>query len=793
MRGLLFLLAALGPALSLAQERQGVYQPTGGEPQPWSINAHHALFWKGEPYRPVGLRIDGNASSIDAAASAGIKDVIVELPVSGETWKQTLEQLEQRKMRYLLAIDSLAPGATGWAVEPQSYRISGIVAPRPIDIPMPETKSVLAITALRRDSAIVKVDRVPVSNGRFVYTVKPPTDLEHVLLLYPETTSQATLDSWEVFDAHRDALLRSLKAEANRPGLRGIVNPLGAIMPQQGASRNFVPTSARFQSEFAAYLESRFRNVDALMRSWSMSVNTAESFADLAKLVPLWNGTRGIESFWVPGKNELIAVEAKRSSYWADLRLFLNSTEARRYQRLAQSIRKVADVPVLQEWTGWTPQVEVENAAIDGIGMRSSGSTLMQLAESGSRASSSLARWSRPGWLVATNIDGIPATEVAQLPNVLDDLQSMGAQGFFVRTSDAALRAGLATLVEPRIANMAAANSSPIPLFFPESALNPAAPQRLPGGRWWLPAPVSGNRIELGTQYFAYRLGTGPSTTTVLWSKNPLGRVKLRLATPKNAVFTTLDGSDPSPRLAKNHVEITMGSVPILITGTDEIPIPEPAMLELMARFDAFSKDAGSLRLQIGEEEFVYKDAMAGFDRNPGGSFSTAFEAVEALNRKLARYVWIEAESFRDSTFSEVTLMPGVSDGAVLNLKSMLPGLVNDAFAEYTAQNRSSGDVELWIAARIPAAFRDQVSVNVGGQVLRLSGEPVSLYGAGFGWYRLGVTRFGGPTIGLKLRVAADVGTDLSIDVIACMPPGFRPSGVARPDAVPFAIPVPKP
>jgi hypothetical protein len=776
-------MAALVAASATAQPRQGTFKPAKGEPQSWQINGHHALMWGNKPYRPVGLRVQGSVAEIDAAHRLGITDVLVDLPIEGAQWRAAIDALEERKMRYLINIDSLAPGAPGIAVEPQSYRIAGITERRTFDIPMPGVKSALVVIASRRDASVYRYEKAELENGRLRYVATPPNDLEHVMLIYPETTSIATLDSWEAFDTHRDKLLRALQAEANGPGLRGIVNPLGNMLPQP-VNRTFVPQSARFKDEFAEYLEARYRNVDSCQKAWSMSISEIETWSELARLVPLWNGTRGVEHLWDPETNKLITVEIKYSNYWNDLKAMLTTAEARRYQRLIEGIRKAADVPIVQSWVGWTPQYETAVPALDGVAMRSVGTSPNQIADSAGRAASSLLRWATRGWLVAGHVEVTGPDAAVQLPNVLDDLQSMGAQAFFVSSSDANVIKAVAAENARRLEDLGAANGSPIPLFFPENALNPASIQRLPGGRWWLPAPMNGNRVELGSNFFAYRMTTDNGNAIVMWSKLAPARIKLRTANPKTLVVESIAALPLDPKVNKNNVEITLGPTPIIITGSDEIPIPEPAILELTSRFDQAIKYATELKMDVTDYAFLFRDASTGLERNPGGSFNAMVEAMAGLNSRLARYMWIEAEAFKDSTFSEVQMNPGLSDGAAVIVRSMLPGLVNDAYATYEFQNRTSQELEVWIAARIPQQFRKSVTVQIANQVLRIDGEPVSLYGAGFGWYRMGTTRFGGNMAGFRLRVAAEIGTDLAVDAIAFMPIGFRPNGVSKPDAI---------
>jgi hypothetical protein len=775
-----------------------MYVPQGGSGIPWSINEHAALVWDGKPYLPVGVRVDGTAEAVRAAKTAGVEDLLIDVPASGSMWSPTITALKETQQRYLLRISSLAPMARGFVVEPQSYRVAGITTSRPVSVPMTGASGALVVLAAKRDGAVQDSKRVPVINGRLTYNAKVTgPDSEHVLLIYPETSSLEQPDYWEGLDDHRDTLLASLKRYAPGPGLRGIVNPLGRTMTLPGKDLRFVPTSPYFRLEFQKLLKERYRNIETALRSWSMAGSSfstysednkaVATFADLARLVPLWSGTRGVSQMFDPATNKLYACENRRSTVWRDLADTVNAAGARRFARLADAIHSVTDVPVVQEWAGWAAPYETKTPAIDGIGMRAVGTTPSALSETGSRATSSLLRWSNRGWLPATEVDLGPSKEApAQLANVLEDLSSLGAKAFFVRAESSEMVKAVVAENAKRSVDPSAANSSPTAVFFPENATSPAVAQRLPGGRWWLPSPADGNRIDLGTQFFAYRLQDGDKNTLVLWSRAP-GRVKLSLAKPKDVAFQAADGSDPAPKLVKGGVEVTVTESPLLITNTDEVPIPEPTLTESMRRFAQLTKFNGELRRDLVEESITYRNHLTGFDRSPGGNFNTMQQALNRMYHKLGNFTWVEAEYASDTNFSEALSQPGCSAGGALALKSQIP-VEQGFFSEYNLPVRSKDDQEVWIAAKIPAERRGDVQVMVGGQPMLITAEPVSPYGAGYAWYRLGTTRLAGNTTKLRVQVGSALGSEIALDVILLSPSPFQPNGVRLPDPINFGL-----
>jgi hypothetical protein len=101
-------------------------------------------------------------------------------------------------------------------------------------------------------------------------------------------------------------------------------------------------------------------------------------------------------------------------------------------------------------------------------------------------------------------------------------------------------------------------------------------------------------------------------------------------------------------------------------------------------------------------------------------------------------------------------------------------------YAEYLLPVRTLEDQEVWIAAKIPAERRGNVTVIVAGQPMRLPDSPTSLYGDGIGWYRLGTTKLAGGSS--KLRIVVDSpGAEIAIDTILLTPGTFQPSAVMPP------------
>lgn len=777
-------LLAVTLAGAQAPRREGAYRPTDGKSVSWRIDDHHTLVWNGERYTPVGLCVEGDPSAVDAANGAGIKDLLIDLPLTTD-WNASVAAADRNGQRYLLRLDSLSPGASGIAIDPASYRIAGITGSRHIDLALPGVSEALVVTALKRDGSVLNHKTVPVKDGRLVADTKVNANLENVVLIYPRTERLSLPDLWEGLDGHRDALLARLKRTTFGPGLRGVVDPLGRARSLPERELRGVPTSPAFQAELATVLESKHTNVEGVLAAWSLSASALSTYvgtgpqgrgtlkttlSDLARLVPLWSGSRGVSYLWDPKQDQIFACDRSRSRIWEDIDEAVALAASRRMQRLCAAVRQIVDVPIVQEWSGWTGVTEDREPAFDGIAARAEGDAAIDLVDSAARAVSTATRWRTRGWLLATDVT-VPST---LLDVSLSDLANLGLRAAFVRSTP--------MIVGP----VAQARTStpppdfPIePVFFPENAANPAAVQRLPGGRWWLPTPEDGNRLDLGRDFFGYRMGTGRGSRIVMWARTP-GRYLMRMRQPDLVTVTSLDGSNPDPKKEKKGMSLTLTQSPLIIEGTDELPVPELAVKETLDEFGRLSRIAENGRRVGTDETLAFTQAASSFDANPGGSFIEMRDQLRRFASLLSPVAWIEAERTQDTTFSEVAPAPGASGGLALVLRSLLPpeeGYV----ANYSVPVRTADAVELWVAARLSPERRRELEATVGGQTLVASEPPVSAYGAGFAWYRLGTTRLSGGVAKVQFRMRSGIGAEAALDSIVFAPSGWRPNGVSYP------------
>lgn len=717
---------------------------------------------------PVGINVDGATADIDKANTTS-KDMIVDLAAGGNGWADAFADLNKNQDRFLIKINSLAPMARGIAVEPQGYRVPNLTAAKHVQFNIPGATSALVLLVNQTDASIIKQDRVPIKNGVFSYDAPDVNGMDHVLLVYPEMTSLEQPDFWDGFDAQRDLLLTSLRRNAPGTGLRGIVNPVGRLLRMPGRDSRFVPTSSFFRDELKSLLAARYHSVETATKAWTIAAPDFQDFDTMSRMVPLWSGYRGVPSLWDPASDRLYDVDNKRSSAWTDINDAIQLAATRRFKSLVAAIRQVTDVPVIQEWAGWAPPYDGAQIAIDGVGVRSSGGTPTTQIDSSCRAVSSLLRWSRPGWLIATDVEMGSDKASMSLDEAVNQLSDMGIRGCF-SSAQAATKA-----LDPSLADV-----TPSVLYYPENATNPAVAQRLPGGMWWLPSPANGDRIDLGSKFYAYRLDDGTDSFTALWSPTGPQRTTLRFMDFKSPTFQTVDGSNPNPKIVKNGVEVTVSDVPLLIRNTKEIPVPDPAAEETITQFTSMLRQLGVDRGAVSEDQYFFTEAARGFDRDPGDSLVAMRNVLRGTLIKASNYTWIEAESCRSHNFSTIVNDAGCSGKSALAIDTEVSP-EGGFLASYDVPVRNQNEQEVWIAARIPKSMRDEVTVMLAGTAYRIPPDGVSAYGDGYEWYRLGSTKLAGTMTTLKILVGTTGQANMAVDAVLIYPGAFRPNGVQMP------------
>ena len=759
-------LALLAPKLPLVQAQA-----------PWTLSPGAGLVWKGEPYRPVGVRVTGDPAAIAAVRSEGATDLLVDLPAGGD-WTPALDAL--KGARYLLSLDSTMPMADGTTVLPQSFRIEGVTTSAPLSVPLPGARSAFVAVALRRDATLIWSAQVPVVDGIATFTPKTLAGSEHVVLIYPQGPSLRTPDLWEGLDRHRDALvahLRDLAHTESFAGLRGIVDPFGVSPRLASGGLDVVPNSPLFRAEFATRLEENYRNLLTLQRAWALSGGDFDSFEAVARLVPMWRDARGIGYVFDPETGRTYRADQRRSAIWRDLENAVAASRERRLPRLLEAVRRETNVPVVQTWLGWSPVTDSAAYPFDGIGFHAEGGGGVAAAlDSAARPLSSLERSHPGGLLVATDLDLGPTPTLAEAETSLGDLNAFGLAAAFVprRTWDA---------LGHKLPLLPPANGPIRPVFFPENALNPALPQRLGGDQWWLPAPIGGNRIDLGPAFGAYR-AEGPSGPTfALWTTTNAGRVKLLTREAKTIAFTATNGANLDVRQERDGVSLNLPATPVLITGATALPVPESAIAALQLRIDGLERLAAASKRDVSDETYALRNLTAIIKSDPATAATALAVSVRRLDRRLGEFTWLEAEYSPKHTFGEAVSDFSASGDGALALDAAIPADSPNRI-DFTIPARTEAEQDVWIGARVSPENMQRLSVRVNGQVLLSKSPPVGAYGAGYAWYRMGTTRLVGEANEVSLQIRPRLHDPLAVDVVLFAPLGYTPNGVALPPVV---------
>lgn len=758
---------------------------------PWQVSPKNCLVWDGKPYMPIGLRVSERPEDIQKAAAAGIHDVIIELPADGSGWSSAIEAAKKNNLRYLISISSVAPAARVYSVEPQGYRREGIISTFNYNFNLPDAESALATLVAKRDGSVRWSSRVPVVNG-FAKVTGDTKGLEQVLILYPLRRDVSTPDVWEGLDRHRDNLLRVLKSTEFGPGFRGLINPLGAAVSFPGKDSSTVPASPLFRFELEAILAEKYKAVPDALRAWAIGANDVKTFQHLSRLIPLWNGIRGAGGLYDPETEKIYVADSSASKAWTDIRTAVQQTIQRRYDRLITALRQAVNCPIYQEFSGWSGPYASRNCPLTGVSFRMNGTRISEAVDDTSRPASTVLRKGVPTQLIAEEILlGTPETQKTSIADLLKDSESMGVRAWFFRAETPEQVKEIAALAQAHETDDTASTYKTDFLPYPDSARNPCIPARIIGGKWWLPSPGSGDRIYLGSTIQGYRYNGELDQFVALWSTSQGGRFKFRLKDPKRLKIETLDGSDPKPRIKGMEIELTLTPMPLILREPEELPAPLATFVETSQHLTKLFGIFGTKVDGGGGQEFTFIDTLKNFDPQPGTSLNLLTTQLANLAPKVSPYVWVEAENIREMNFSDIGSVAGASSGKTLDIDTKMDQPDGGYFAKFTLRPRSSGSQEIWIAGRIPEANRTGFYVQIGEKVFRINDRPVSLYGDGLGWYKLGELPYSGGDLPAKIGFNLPRGGHASIDVMVCSPPGFQPDGPNLPLEWLSALPEP--
>lgn len=737
----------------------------------WAVGNHLQLTWSGSDYVPVGIQTEANSKQIPEAIAAGIKDFNIEVPAGG-AWKDIAAKMGDS--RYFFTVTSSLPNALGTVVQPQYYRLNNIRSSQTISCSLPGATQALVVVALAHDGSIISYKSAPVINGFLKTDVKAAAESDQVVLIYPTGESLEMEDLWERLDERRDQILRQIRIMGAQPGLRGIINPLGSTPYLANRDNGFVPSSPTFRREFADFLEEKYRNILTLMRAWNLSAADLENFSDAAQLIPLWNGARGVKALYNPKQNTLATAEPKRSAYWSDLSETISKTRVRRVHRIIRSIRKASSLPIFQDWAGWSWFFENPENELSGLSVRLNKFSPSGLLNSVSGAMSSNLRSRNPGPVFAVDV---PYSQDLDQPAVLEDLSAFGVRGLFVKPRNSEDLAKISKMT------LSSGESKPNAIFFPVNASNPAFVQRLPGNLLWLPSPADGNRLDLGKDLSGYQISDGVNISYIIWATGGRTQMDFLLNNPTAATIRSLNGNPPIVTATKTGLKIELDHNPILISGASHCPIPQSELLRLEREIGTLFSVAANQRRDTTLESLDFRKYRDSLQTAPDKAYLLAKKVMRNLSGMLTGLIWSEFESSGNNTFSEVVSDAGCSNGAYLGVRTPLAEATGVVYAALNVPQRSTGNLDLWISARIPnQADKARLKVKIGGQTLAFNAPPLSPYGSGFAWYNLGTTRLPSFKTEVRVELTGTASTDVALDCVVLSPQTFQPNNVQVPE-----------
>lgn len=773
-------------ALLLLAHTDSVAQAGNYHGARWHVNSQRTLHWNGIPYVPIGWRMPASAPAIRAVPQTGVSDVLLEL-APNEDWNAPIAAAEESKLHYLITLSGDAPRAPAFIIRPEMYRIDRVVNRETYTIPLPGIKSAYYILITSKGFHVESKGWLNIVNDVAQVQVNQTVVSEsYTILIYPRVDSSELTDYWERFDARRDALLKQLRNTNFGEGLRGIVSPLGSVQRYTAYEGGIVPDSELFRLEFQGYLEEKYRNdIDLLSRAWRLRGPDIDTFAQAARLIPLFSRTRGIDSLFDPQEERFVPVDFYNSNYWLDLQTVIDNAATRRLSRLAESIRRQVDVPVVYEWSGWSPVYDSRKPAGNGIGIRAIGSGLAVIEEFASRPVSSAVAWQNSGWLIATDLRGGPNFEpfpdAKALATVVHDLSLLGAKGWFVRWTAGPESEWLSDVAKTVKSDESLVNRSVRAIFFPENARYPANTMRLPGGVWWLPTPAAGNRLDLGRGYEAYRHVAPYATFTAIWRTDAPKKTKLLFANTSNIEIRSADGQLVDAKVVRDGIELTVDTVPILVFGTDDIPVPQDTVEAIQAEYRLVTSMPQGRALGTGDFRFLFEDSVKRLKQNPSGAYVSMVDSLRNIQRQMGIFEWIEAESADETTFGHVYSSPACSGERALGVDTPIPPGPDGYTATFSVR-LDEGEREVWVAAKLDADLLPFLELEIANTTRTVVSPGLGGYGPGFAWYSFGKInpRGGVYTITLRLKKGAPH-YRMSVDALLLTKRPFVPRGPRMP------------
>ncbi len=829
-----------------------VYIDHGGAKHPWTITSSHSLLWEGTPYLPVGgtfaprsLQDDSDAAwqedvrSLNSLKAKGILDLLLtpskSLPaIPLASFQRLLDYLDTNGFRYGL---SFGPGLTkplsGVVVKPANYRYFEADS---LTAHWRASNADKGFVAIVEDNGsgefrIVKSDTYTIKDNFLSVPLEPVKNSGRLIgLLYPHKTlptgtEGALPDLWSGFDDYRDQLLAYLGQVKFGKGLRFLLDPLARHLGLAGEFETIIPESEAFRLEWESYLSRIYPGVEDAKARWAMMETDLKSFDELSRLVPLWQGNRGIGYLYDPQGDKMLRVDSTKPGFWQDFYTFRNQSIAGYMKSIASVLKhQVADVPVVYTWTQNHPIFfNGDTDGFDGYGLATHGTP--SVARQLGPVLGAIEQAARPMWYVATEVSpnvplpapvspqpppGSPAAATrAALFGLLDDLKKVGVKGFFA--SDSTHDNGVSNIwvtMPDRLdwlhdygaqlgTQTSAARYEPHVLFYPQNAPGPAHIGPVPGASnvLWLSSVASGESLDLWPSFSGYIINLDEShAETVLISNNGPRQVHILVPDNRSVQAFTPDGAPVAIKLInKTEFLLRLDTTPTIIkAGSQRLILREAAedaisQLEAMMVLSRSSKSPETQNVKAS----VYQAQDAFTRKNYDTAYLYARVGLDQLIDVLKPYIWFEGEAtVKDAhTFDDIGSHPEASGERFLRLSNPNPPSKYGYGAHWEFDVVADGRYNVWMAGSVPgpsvspmrwaidtAPNLDPVDKNAHG----------ALYASdSFGWTLLGAANLkkGRHVLEIEVidRAVSPPIYNFGVDAFLLTRSGQTPSGTLRP------------
>jgi hypothetical protein len=512
--------------------------------------------------------------------------------------QRVVDLLESAGIRYGVEIsDPPYTPLTGYVIQPSVNRLDGIRQPGDITRDVKDTKTAVYVICDARTGDIASTGQAVAMGGQITVPNKVRASRDQVLLYYPQkvftsgSRDRGLPDLWSGYDRHRDNIVGVLSKVKFGPGLRFFIDPFSEYFGVRGDVQYTVPTSPEFRMEYTAWLARKYGNVGDLDLAWGILQHDIASYAEAGRLVPLWQGARGVAAVYDDTTGKYYKVDTHRSSLWADFAEFRGTSVRAYMDGMADVVkRSVAEVPVVYTATGLEQFfIGRASAGFDGLAVPTAdGDTT--LAVRAGRVFSMAETAIREEWIISRlkPSDAVYGTK-ADLYGAFNTLRSLGTKGFFLDTgadapASGALLSWLAEFAGTVPGDRQFAGLRPRTIYYPVG-LESASVQQFTSGAWWLPSLAPGMEINTGGDLAAYIMIHPVTKDAEIYVWSPKRDTTIHLAAGDSITVVNSSGDSSSLKPKNGRVEIRVGRDPVILRGVSmEQFVPVEAVEDSMEK-----------------------------------------------------------------------------------------------------------------------------------------------------------------------------------------------------------------